>query len=169
MAGAKLNNEIRTFIVQSLACFDAPSVVVKAVQDEFKITVTRQTVEGYDPTKRAGKDLGPKWRTIFEETRAAFLEDTSKIGISHRAVRLRALQRMADKAETQGNMVLASSLLEQAAKEMGGAFTNRREVTGKDGKDLAPPVTIDAGKLSTGALRELLGALDDDTPSPDTG
>ncbi|MFC3169234.1 DUF2280 domain-containing protein [Paracoccus fontiphilus] len=133
MAGAKLNNEIRTFIVQSLACFDAPSTVVKAVQDEFKITIARQSVETYDPTKRAGKDLSQKWRSIFEETRNAFLEDTSKIGISHRAVRLRALQRMAEKAETQGNMVLASSLLEQAAKEMGGAFTNRREVTGKDG------------------------------------
>ena len=169
MAAPKLNNEIRTFIVQSLACFDGPSTVVKAVQEEFRITVTRQSIETYDPTKRAGKGLAPKWCTIFEETRAAFLEDTSKIGISHRAVRLRGLQRMAEKAEAQGNMVLASSLLEQAAKEMGGAFTNRREVTGKDGKDLAPPVTIDAGKLSTGALRELLGAFDDDTPSPDTG
>ncbi|MCZ0964315.1 DUF2280 domain-containing protein [Paracoccus benzoatiresistens] len=133
MAGAKLNNEVRTFIVQALACFDGPSAVVKAVEDEFRITIARQSVEAYDPTKRAGRDLATKWRTIFEETRTAFLEDTSKIGISHRAVRLRALQRMAEKAETQGNMVLASSLLEQAAKEMGGAFTNRREVTGKEG------------------------------------
>lgn len=133
MAGSKLNNEIRTFIVQSLACFDGPSTVVKAVQDEFGITITRQSVETYDPNKRAGRGLAAKWRAIFEETRAAFLENTSRIGISHRAVRLRALQRMAEKAETQGNMVLASSLLEQAAKEMGGAFTNRRELTGKDG------------------------------------
>ena len=91
MAAPKLNNEIRTFIVQSLACFDGPSTVVKAVQDEFGITVTRQWIETYDPTKRAGKDLAPKWCAIFEETRVAFLEDTSKIGISHRAVRLRAL------------------------------------------------------------------------------
>lgn len=133
MASAKLNNEVRTFIVQALACFDGPSAVVKAVQEEFGITITRQSVETYDPNKRAGRGLAEKWRTIFEETRAAFIEDTSKIGISHRAVRLRALQRMTEKAETQGNMVLASSLLEQAAKEMGGAFTNRREVTGKDG------------------------------------
>lgn len=151
MASAKLNNEVRTFIVQALACYDGPSAVVKAVQEEFGITITRQSVETYDPNKRAGRGLAAKWRAIFEETRAAFLEDTSKIGISHRAVRLRALQRMAEKAETQGNMVLASSLLEQAAKEMGGAFTNRREVTGKDGgavevksladfyADLSPP------------------------------
>lgn len=169
MADAKLNNEVRTFIVQALACFDGPSAVMKAVKDEFGIAITRQSIECYDPNKRAGRGLADRWRLIFEETRAAFLEDTGKIGISHRAVRLRALQRMAEKAETQGNMVLASSLLEQAAKEMGGAFTNRRELTGRDGKDLPAPVTIDAGKLSTGALRELLGALDDDTPSTDTG
>lgn len=169
MAQGKLTEEVKTFIVQAVACFDSPSTVVASVKQEFGETITRQTVESYDPTKRAGRRLAERRRQVFEETRAAFLEDTAKIGISHRAVRLRGLQRMAEKAEAQGNMVLASSLLEQAAKEMGGAFTNRREVTGKDGKDLAPPVTIDAGKLSTGALRELLGAFDDDTPSPDTG
>src|SRR5690606_32913826 len=53
------------------------------------------------PNKRAGRDLAKRWRAIFEETRKAFLEDTSKIGISHRAVRLRALQRIAEKAEGQ--------------------------------------------------------------------
>ena len=88
---------------------------------------------------------GEKWKALFEETRKTFLEDTATIAISHRAVRLRALQRMSEKAEMQGNMVLAASLLEQAAKEVGDSFTNRRELTGKDGKDLpAPtaPVTI---------------------------
>ncbi|WP_237143578.1 hypothetical protein [Phyllobacterium zundukense] len=40
---------------------------------------------------------------------------------------------MAEKAETQGNMVLAANLLEQAAKEVGDAFTNRRALVGADG------------------------------------
>lgn len=166
MAQAKLNNEIRTFIVQAVACFDSPSTVVKAVREEFRVEIAKQSVEAYDPTKRAGRDLAAKWRTIFDETRAAFLEDTARIGISHRAVRLRALQRMAEKAETQGNMVLASSLMEQAAKEMGGAFTNRREVTGKDGGPIETTATIDPSKLSTDALREIMGARRDETPGP---
>ncbi len=38
-------------------------------------------------------------------------------------------------------MVLASSLLKQAAEEVGGSYTNRRELTGKDGKDLPVPVS----------------------------
>lgn len=141
MAKGTLKDEVKTFIVQSLACFDTPSVVVDAVRKEYGATITRQSVEGYDPTKKAGARLAAKWKMLFEETRKTFLEDTASIAISHRAVRLRALQRMADKAETQGNMVLASSLLKQAAEEVGGAYTNRREITGKDGKDLPTPVS----------------------------
>lgn len=141
MAKGKLKDDVKTFIVQSLACFDTPSIVVEAVRKEFGATITRQSVEGYDPTKKAGSNLAEKWRLLFEETRKTFLEDTATIAISHRAVRLRALQRMADKAESQGNMVLASSLLKQAAEEVGGSYTNRRELTGKDGKDLPVPVS----------------------------
>jgi hypothetical protein len=141
MAKGKLSEEVKTFIVQSLACFDTPSIVVDTVRKEFGETITRQSVEGYDPTKRAGSNLAEKWKLLFEETRKTFLEDTATIAISHRAVRLRALQRMADKAENQGNMVLAASLMKQAAEEVGNAYTNRRELTGKDGKDLPVPVS----------------------------
>ncbi|KQY78638.1 hypothetical protein ASD52_01980 [Ensifer sp. Root142] len=141
MAKGTLKDEVKTFIVQSLACFDTPSVVVDAVRKEYGTTITRQSVEGYDPTKKAGSNLAEKWRLLFQETRKTFLEDTATIAISHRAVRLRALQRMAEKAENAGNMVLASSLLKQAAEEVGNAYTNRRELTGKDGKDLPVPVS----------------------------
>jgi len=147
MAQGKLTEGVKTFIVQSLACFDTPSVVADAVRKEFGEQITRQTVEGYDPTKKAGANLSTKWRSIFEAAREEFLKDTSRIAISHRAVRLRALQRMAEKAESMGNMALAAQLHEQAAKECGDAYSNRHrmEHTGKDGKDLpaAPaPVTI---------------------------
>lgn len=141
MAKGKLTDEVKTFIVQSLACFDSPSVVVAAVKVEHGEVITRQAVEGYDPNKKAGSSLADKWRQLFAETRKTFLENTASIAISHRAVRLRALQRMAEKAETQGNMVLAATLMEQAAKEVGNAYTNRRELTGKDGKDLPAPTT----------------------------
>lgn len=141
MAKAKLSDEVKTYIVQALACFDSPSVVAVAVKKEFGVDVSRQLVESHDPNKKAASGLAPKWRALFEETRKTFLEDTATIAISHRAVRLRALQRMADKAETQGNMVLAASLMKQAAEEVGNAYTNRRELTGKDGKDLPVPVS----------------------------
>jgi hypothetical protein len=131
----KLTEEARIFVVQALAMYDAPGVVAQSVKKEFGLTITAQGCEAYDPTKRAGRNLSEKWRAIFDETRKTFLEDTSKVGISHRAVRLRALQRMAEKAETQGNLALAAQLMEQAAKECGDAYTNKRKLTGGDEGD----------------------------------
>ena len=160
MAKGKLTEEIKTFIVQSLACFDSPSVVAAAVKKEFNKTVSRQAVEGYDPNKKAGANLSEKWKQLFAVTRKTFLEDTADIGISHRAVRLRALQRMSDKAEGQGNMVLAASLLEQAAKEVGESYTNKRQLehSGKGGgpipvvtKTMSPKQAADAYKDSLDA------------------
>lgn len=145
MAKETLPPEVQTYIVQALACFDTPSVVAEAVKREYGLTVSRQKVEAYDPNKRAARSLAQRWVTLFEETRKAFLEDTSKIAISHRAVRLRALQRMAEKAETMGNIALAAQLFEQAAKEAGDSYTNRRELTGKNGAPLpaaAPAVVM---------------------------
>ncbi|MBO9710551.1 MAG: DUF2280 domain-containing protein [Caulobacter sp.] len=131
-----LNDEARAYVVAALACFDPPGVVAKAVREEFGLQITPQSVEAYDPTKRAGRKLSAKWRAMFEETREKFLKDSASIGASHKNVRVRALERMARRAETQGNLVVAAQLYEQIAKEMGNAYTNRRELTGKDGKDL---------------------------------
>lgn len=136
--GSRLTNEAQTFVVQALACHDSPSAVVKAVKEEFGLTVSRQLVESYDPTKRAGRNLAKKWRDIFEATREAFLEDTAKIGIANKAVRLRMIGRIADRAETAGNSVVALQALEQAAKEVGDAFTNKRELMGAGGAPLVP-------------------------------
>lgn len=132
---SKLTREQQTFVVQSLACFDSLATVVAAVRKEFKVDITPQSIEGYDPTKRAGRNLSKLWRGIFETTREEFLKNSAAIGVSHKSVRLRAIQRMAEKAESQGNLALASQLLEQAAKEMGDSYTNRHKLehTGANG------------------------------------
>jgi hypothetical protein len=144
MANPKFSDEVKGRVVQALACFDSPTVVARAIKADFGVEISPQAVEAYDPNKRAGTKLSAKWITLYDETRKAFLEDTSKIAISHRAVRLRALQRMAEKAETMGNIALAAQLFEQAAKEAGDSYTNRRELTGKGGAPLpaAPAVML---------------------------
>lgn len=123
-----LSDEVKTFIVQQLACFDTPAVVVKAVKAEFGETVSPQQVEAYNPERRAGRGLSEGYREIFAATRAAFLEDAASIGISHRTSRLRTLQRLAERAEGQGNLALAAQLVAQAAKEVGDVFTNRQRI-----------------------------------------
>lgn len=140
-----MNDEIRTFIVQALACFDTPSMIVTAVKEEFGVTVTPQAVQAYDPTKYAGRTVAQKWRQMFEAGRKSFLENVTEIPIANRATRVRALNRMAIAAERMKNFGLAAQLHKQAAEEMGNAYTNRREVTGKDGAPFpaaAPAVAI---------------------------
>lgn len=135
MPKPKYSDDVKKRCVQLLACFDGPSAVAKTIKEEFGVVISAQAVEAYDPNKVAGKSLSKRLKVLFEKTRTAFLEDTSGIGISHKAVRLRSLQRMSEKAESVGNMVLAANLLEQAAKEVGEAYTNKHkhELTGAAG------------------------------------
>ena len=123
---AALKNDVKAFIVQALACFDTPTLVSQNVKHEFNIDVTRQQVEQHDPTKRAGANLAAKWRTLFEDTRKRFREETAEIPIANRAYRLRGLGRMAEKAESMRNLALTAQLYEQAAKEVGDVYVNRR-------------------------------------------
>lgn len=138
-------DEVKRFIINALAAFDSPSQVAAAVKEEFGVEVSRQAVEGHDPTKHAGRKLATKWRDLFEASRAGFIAEATQVPIAHRSTRLRALHRMAQVAERKGNFPLAAQLHKQAAEEMGNAYTNRRELTGKDGKDLpaaAPAVAV---------------------------
>lgn len=123
---AALKNEVKSFIVQALACFDTPSQVVEAVKNEYGVVVSRQQVETHDPTKSAGKGLAVKWVTLFNDTRKRFREETAEIPIANRAFRLRGLGRMAEKAENMRNLALTAQLYEQAAKEVGDVYVNRR-------------------------------------------
>ncbi|MBK5541518.1 DUF2280 domain-containing protein [Pseudomonas sp. TH05] len=123
---AVLKNDVKAFIVQALACFDTPTQVSQAVKQEFDVDVTRQQVEQHDPTKRAGVNLAAKWQTLFHDTRKRFREETAEIPIANRAYRLRGLGRMAEKAESMRNLALTAQLYEQAAKEVGDVYVNRR-------------------------------------------
>ncbi|AZG14942.1 DUF2280 domain-containing protein [Cupriavidus pauculus] len=122
---ATLNDDVKAFIVQALACYDTPSQVVDAVKEEFGLEVSRMQVQAYDPTKAQGKALSQKWRDVFAATRDSFVKATAEIPIATQAYRLRVLNRLVSKAEKQGNMGMVSQLLEQAAKETGGMFVNR--------------------------------------------
>ncbi|VGJ85918.1 DUF2280 domain-containing protein [Klebsiella pneumoniae] len=135
---AALKPEIKAFIVQSVACFDTPSQVVESVLKEFGIQITRQQVEQNDPTKISGKGLAQKWVDLFNHTRDRFLNEISDIPIANKAYRLRVLQRMSTTAEGMKNLGMTAQLLEQAAKEVGDAYSNKQkvELTGKEGGPL---------------------------------
>jgi hypothetical protein len=133
---ATLKDEHKQFIVQCLACFDTPSQVAEAVAEEFNVKVDRSQVQKYDPTKAAGKDMSDKLEAIFYATREAFLKDIGQIPIASQAFRLRSLQRQHDYYVSRKNYVQAAAVLEQAAKEVGGIFTNKLKVGGDEGNPL---------------------------------
>ncbi|EPR5073741.1 DUF2280 domain-containing protein [Klebsiella pneumoniae] len=141
---AALKPEVKAYIIQMLACYDTPSQVVEAVQKDFGIAITRQQVETHDPTKVSGKTLAKKWVDLFNRTRDRFLNEISDIPIANKAYRLRVLQRMSTTAENMKNIGMTAQLLEQAAKEVGEAYSNKQKVehTSPDGSMSPRPTTI---------------------------
>jgi hypothetical protein len=118
-----LTDEIKTFIVKGLACYDTPSQVAEAVKATFGIEVSRQQVYVYDPN--CSQPPAQRWRDLHAATRQALLRELAEIGIAHRAVRLRRLDRLASRLE-RNSVAMALKCLEMAAKECGGMYENRR-------------------------------------------
>lgn len=128
---ATLNKKQKIFIVRSLAVFNTPQETVLLVKEEFDLEVSRQQVETYDPTKRAGKDLSTELKDEFELTRKDFLDTPQNIPIANLSVRL---QRLENQYQKHGkNRVAALSILKQAAEDVGGKYTNKTELTGAGG------------------------------------
>ncbi|WP_353141328.1 DUF2280 domain-containing protein [Acinetobacter pragensis] len=131
---AALKEPVKIFIVQSLACRDTPQEVADAVKQEFKIEIDRRQCASYDPTKLAGKNLSKKLSDFFHKTRADFDAGLIDIPIASKHYRLKQYQKQLER--NAKNTVMSLKILEQAAKDVGGQFTNRQEITGKDGKPI---------------------------------
>lgn len=150
---AALNNEIKSFIVQALACFDSPTQVAGAVRERFGVAVSRQHVEAHDPTRKSSKGLAKRWVTLFNDTREGFRDEAIREPIANRAVRLRALGRLLEEAEASGNLVLAMKLLDQAARECGDMKTNRRAKAEGEPIEPAAPVGVDFSFAGSAAIK----------------
>jgi hypothetical protein len=125
---AKLDEPVKAFIVERLACFARPSEVVADVKEEFDgLTITRQQVEEYDPAKRCKTE---KWVKLHAATRASFLEQKAGIAISHRSWRQKEREDLYRAAKKARNYKLANELLQEAAKEEGDFYINARAGSG---------------------------------------
>jgi hypothetical protein len=123
---AALPTAVKMHILTALACFDTPTQVSGSVKVIFGLELSRQCIEAHHPYRRAGAKLDPKWRRIFDDTRARLLVELDNIPIASQAYRLRQLERMVGQAEGMGNLQLAVRLYEQAAKEVGGHYEPAR-------------------------------------------
>ena len=124
---AKLSEVEKHEIVRLVAHYTPTRDVVAHMRDYFGVEIDRFQVRAYDPTNPRFEG-GERWRAIFEAERAAYLRSIEDIPIAHKAFRLNQLQNMLFKAQASGNLVLSCAILEQAAKEVGGALTNERKI-----------------------------------------
>ena len=129
---AALKEPVKIFIVQALACRDTPQEVVDLVKQEYGIQISRSQCQAYDPTKYSGRNLSKKFVELFHETREKFDAGLVDIPIAQKYYRLKQYQKHLEK--NARNTVMSLSILKQAAQDLGGQFTNRQEITGKDGK-----------------------------------
>ena len=131
---ARINKKVKIFIVKMLAEFETTTDTAKAVKDIFNVDVSQQQCECYDPTKKMGHDLSQELKDLFYKYRRAANDEIEAIPIANRRYRLQKLQSLVDKFGD--NPVFTPKFLEQAAKEVGNQYTNKQEITGKDGTAL---------------------------------
>jgi hypothetical protein len=151
---AELTDEQKHFIVQAHAQFKRSPEIIADMRDEFEVVVSKQQVAQYNP-QRKSFDAGDRWRQVFDAYRKAYMEEITSHDIASPAYRIGMLDRMAKKAERMGNIKLAADLAEQAAKEVGGAFTNERKVSGTIDHRHRPATIEDAKAELTERLKAI--------------
>jgi hypothetical protein len=115
-----LTDEMKAFIVRGLARYETPTRVAASVEAEFGVAIDRRQVYAYDPA--GSRPPAQRWIELHAATRARFLAAMAEIGIAQKVVRLRMLDRFANRADENNQMERAAAFLAQAAKECGGFY-----------------------------------------------
>lgn len=137
---AELSEHQKLEIVEMLACFRAPTDIVKHFGEIHGLEISHQQVGSYDPT-RSYYEAGDRWRELFEAKRKWYLEDAASVPTANQGYRLNTLQEGIDAAKKAKNWPLVAQLLEQAAKETGGLLTNERNLRVDDRRQRAADMT----------------------------
>lgn len=118
----KLTDELRAYVVQRLAAFDRPGEIARALRRECGITIHPKNISAYNPTVFAGRRLAPRWKALFESTRARVLADDASLGDT--MTRVHRLDGLARRAIQDGDLILAAQLQRQSAREIAATQLN---------------------------------------------
>jgi hypothetical protein len=131
---AYLNEEQQAFIVTALACCMKPKTIAGEIKKRWDVEVTPSQLSYYDPSNPiSGRKLGEQWQVLFNATREAYIARERSIPIAIRTYRLELLTDMLEHDLVKAAPSLKASLLEQAAKEVGGLYETR--ISAKDAED----------------------------------
>jgi hypothetical protein len=151
---ASLTPDVQSFVVQQLAWYRTPTQVAEDVQEEFGVEVTRHQVQYYHPEK-GGREPKQEWCEQFYDLREAIREGRVDVAIGQEAWRLQQLMLIYRKLMHMGHYLGAAGMLEQAAKDEGGKYTNRMEHSGPGGAPIEHSHDIDLSKLTDQQIERL--------------
>lgn len=131
----KLNDRIRDGIIVRFACCYSPEEVKAWLKEEHGLELTDPALSYYNANNPAARSsLSEKWRARFDVVREEYVSRVDA-PIAFKAHRLRLANTAAERilarlgGDRSVNVVMVETLqrlLEYAAKEDGGMFTNRR-------------------------------------------
>lgn len=132
---SNLTEEQRAWLVTAWATFKrAPDIVTEFEQTfGFKLATPnahKYNCSGITSIEEAKHRGLAKWMDLHNKVRTEFEAAIKDIPIANATYRMQQLDKMFEDAMGKRNFRMAASLLEQAAKESGGAFSNKRVVEG---------------------------------------
>jgi hypothetical protein len=174
---ARLTIEQMRFLLEAHARHEGWHEYGPKFADVFGIQISRQLAAQYDmdnPHFRDKQRRGPHSELVeyFFKYREEYLANKKAVPIANQVYRLKQIQRWYDReaAKPSPNPKLLDMWLEKGAKEDGGFFTNKRELSGPNGGPIATTATVDPDDYSSEAIRKILAILDGDTAeTPDEG
>jgi hypothetical protein len=119
----KLPTLAKFTIVKALAHNYMPMEVVALIQSEFGITISRQTVEHYDPRKSA--QIAKCWESYFLQELRAYNQALDNIATESRAWRQKQRCKLLEISEKRGDAALSLRIIDSAMKEATGGFLVR--------------------------------------------
>jgi hypothetical protein len=151
---ASLTPTVQSFVVQQLAWYRTPAQVVEDVQQEYGVEVSRSQVQYYHPEK-GGRGPKEEWKEQFYDLREAIRKGRVDVAIGQEAWRLQQLMLIYRKLMHMGHYLGAAEILEQAAKDEGGKYTNRMEHSGPGGAPIEHSHDIDLSELTDEQIERL--------------
>ncbi len=159
---ARLNKAQKAYIVQSLAEFVQPPIIIQKFKELYGVEIKLQQIETYNPSRAQSANLGDEWINFFNECRKKYLEQpVENIQCANDIVQLEILSDLL--LSKRNNVKAAIQIIDQIQKITKGHYEKRRiELTGPDGADLIPGnQTVTHVVATPEQIAEVMGKIND--------
>lgn len=160
----KLPQQARIMVVKALACQERLVDVCAQLKDEFDIELKAHSLYNYIPDRNPNMDADLK--LLFQQVEAEFLDAGKHVPFNNRNRRNVLRERVFWRHER--NPVVQKDLLNDAAKDCGGLFAQRREDAPEQGDDDDYKIMGDnLAHASNEDLARILSETPDEMIAPD--